>query len=90
MLSRFVTCSKNTPSERRAGDAATRCQPAVAKRRDRRRQAVAEAVDRQDRARREARRPGRGRGVRLVMIDEHELARAEPVARELRGAARAG
>ena len=73
MLSRFVTCSKNTPSEQRAVDAATRFEPAVAKRRDRRREAIAHAVDRQDRARREVRGPRRRRRVRLVMIDEPEL-----------------
>ena len=52
-----VTCSKNTPSEQRARRRGDALEPAVAKSRDRGRQSVAHAVDRQHRAGREAAQP---------------------------------
>ena len=77
MLSRLVTCSKNTPSEWRAGDAATRSsRPSrnaeiVAERPSPRPSIVSTAHVGK------ARRPRRGGRVRLVMIDETESGAAE-------------
>ena len=80
MFSRCVTCSKNTPGDDRAGVAASGSSAPAAKAADRRRLAVADAVDGDDQRRREAAGVSRRGGMTGVMVVEAQRRLPRPSA----------